>query len=76
MTIENPDEVGDLHVGIGWGAADADTSCADSLCMEMIFLKDGKIARQWLADDAENREIFALSMAVEFAGRFFVPLMS
>jgi mercuric reductase len=76
MTIENPDEVGDLHVGIGWGAADADTSCADSLCMEMIFLKDGKIARQWLADDAENREIFALPMAVEFAGRFFVPLMS
>lgn len=74
--LENPDEAGDVHLGIAWGAADADSRCADSLCMEMIFLREGKIARQWLTQDSGNREIFTLPEAVEFAGRFFVPLMS
>ena len=75
-TIENPDEAGDLHLGIAWGAADADSSCAASLCMEMMFLRDGDVARQWLGEDSANREIFTLPEAVEFAGRFFVPLIS
>jgi hypothetical protein len=74
--IENPDEAGYAHLGIAWGAADADSSCADSLCMEMMFLRDCKVAQQWLADDWGNREIFTLPDAVEFAGRFFVPLMA
>jgi mercuric reductase len=74
--IENPDEAGDLHLGIAWGAADANSSCAASLCMEMMFLRDGDVARQWLRDDSGNREIFTLPEAVEFAGRFFVPLIS
>lgn len=69
--IENPDEAGELHIGIAWGAADADSSCADSLCLEMMFLRDGDIAQQWLRDDLGNREIFTLPEAVEFAGRFF-----
>lgn len=75
-TIENPDETGDVHFGIDWSAADADSSCADSLCMEMIFLRDGAVARQWLGDDAGDREIFTLPEAIEFASRFFVPLIS
>ncbi|MBE0612529.1 MAG: hypothetical protein IH604_02565 [Burkholderiales bacterium] len=74
--IENPDAAGGLHFGIAWGAADADSCCADSLCKEMMFLRDGKIARQWLADDAGSREIFTLPEAIEFAGRLFVPLVS
>jgi hypothetical protein len=74
-TIENADEVGDLHLGIDWGAADASSCCANSLCTEMLFLRDGEVARQWQAEDAENREIFTLPVAVEFASRFFVPLM-
>ena len=74
-TIENPDEAGDVHLGIAWGAADAGSRCADSLCTEMIFLRDGKTARQWLRQDSGNREIFTLPEAFEFAGRFFVPLM-
>ena len=49
--------------------------CANSLCTEMLFLRDGEVARQWQAKDAENREIFTLRVAVEFASRFFVPLM-
>jgi len=73
-TIENPDEAGDVHLGITWGAVEADACCADSLCMEMMYLRDGKIAQQWLAEDLGNREIFTLTEAVEFAGGFFVPL--
>lgn len=73
-TIDNADKAGDIHVGIAWDAADADNYCADSLCMEMIFLIDGKIAQQWLTKDPDNREIFSLPEAVEFATRFFVPL--
>ena len=74
--IENPDEARDIHLGIAWGAAHADSRCADSLCMQMIFLRDGKIARQWHADDFGDRETFTLPEAVEFAGRFFVPLVA
>ena len=75
-TILNPDEAGDIHFGIIWGAANADSCCADSLCMEMMFLRDSEIARQWLADDPKNREVFTLQEAVEFGGRFFSPLVS
>jgi len=75
-TIENQDEAGAVHFGIVWGAANACFCCADSLCMEMIFLRDGSIAQQWLAEDPDNREIFTLEEAVEFGARFFVPLMS
>ena len=75
-SIENPDEAGEFHVGIAWGAADEHSSTADSLCREMIFLRDGEVARQWNADDFENKEIFTLPEAVEFARRHFVPLVS
>ena len=75
-TILNPDETGDIHFGISWGAANADSCCADSLCMEMMFLRDGETARRWLADDPETREVFALQEAVEFGSRFFSPLVS
>jgi alkylmercury lyase len=74
--IENADEIGDLHVGIAWGAADADSRCADSLCKHMMFLSNAEVARQWLAHEAETREIFTLREAVEFARRLFVPLIS
>jgi mercuric reductase len=75
-TIENLNEAGDVHFGIIWGAADSGSSCAVSLCTEMIFLRDSKISHQWYLDDAENREVFSLKEALEFASRFFVPLMS
>lgn len=76
MEIENLSEVDELHVGILWGAADTDTSCANSLCMEMIFLNNNKTAQQWYAVDVENREVFTLEEAVEFARAFFVPVIS
>ena len=74
-SILNRAEVGDIHVGIAWGAAEAGSSCADSLCLEMIFLRDAVTAQKWLADDSEDREIFTLPEAVQFASRFFVPLL-
>jgi len=75
-TIENFDEVSDVHFGIAWGAADTDSYCATSLCMEMMLLKNNDITTQWLAEDLETREIFNLQDAVEYAGLFFVPLLS
>jgi alkylmercury lyase len=75
-TVLNLAEVQDVHFGIAWSAATAGSCCADSLCLEMNFLHDGETAVQWLADDADSREIFTLQEAVEFATRFFVPLLS
>ena len=74
-TIENFEETGDVRFGIIWGAANACSCCADSLCMEMMFIKDGSVAAQWLAEDPHNREIFSLAEAIDFGARFFVPLM-
>jgi mercuric reductase len=76
MDIENAGEAGETRIGIAWGAANADSCCADSLCTEMLFLRDGKIAQRWLEEDPDNREIFSLQEAVEFGNRFFAPLMS
>lgn len=75
-TIQNPQEVNNLHFGIIWGAADSSSSCADSLCMDMIFLKDTDVAKKWLSDDLQGREIFTLTEAVQFSSRFFVPLLT
>lgn len=75
QTIQNIAEAGDVYVGIAWGADDGSSCCADSLCMEMIFLRDADIAQQWLSADPENREIFTLPEPVEFATQFFVPLL-
>lgn len=64
----------DAWFGINWGAAASDTVCAASLCMEMMFLANEKVAHDWLAESPETREIFDLSSAVAFAAGFFVPL--
>jgi len=74
--ILNVDEAGAIFFGIIWAAANEAGSCANNLCMEMIFLRDEATAQQWLMDDSENKEIFNLQEAVEFSARFFVPLMS
>ncbi len=64
----------DAWFGINWGAAASDTICAESLCMEMMFLADETVARGWLAESPDTREIFDLPSAVAFAAGFFVPL--
>ena len=64
----------DAWFGINWGAASTDTVCAESLCMEMIFLANESVAREWQAESPDTREIFDLPAAIEFAAAFFVPL--
>ena len=64
----------DAWFGINWGAATNDIACAESLCLEMMFLANEETAKKWLAESADTREIFDLPSAVEFAAAFFVPL--
>lgn len=74
-SILDTKEAGDVHFGIIWGAASSESSCANSLCLEMLFLKNGAIARQWLMDGPDNREVFTLDEAAEFGERFFAPCL-
>ena len=60
--------------GIDWGAAAGDVVCAESLCLEMMFLADTDVAGRWRAGSPQTRETFDLPAAVEFAAAFFVPL--
>jgi len=64
----------DAWFGINWGSASNDIVCAESLCMDMIFLANETVAREWLAQSPDTQEIFDLQSAVEFAAAFFVPL--
>ena len=64
----------DAWFGINWGAAASDIVCAESLCMEMMFLANEKVAREWVAESPDTREIFDLLSAVDFAAGFFGPL--
>ena len=64
----------DVWFGINWGAAASDSVCAESLCMEMMFLANQSVALEWVAGSPETREIFDLPSAVDFAAAFFVPL--
>lgn len=66
----------DVYFGINWNAASANSCCADSLCTEMIFLKNGLVAENWLAEAPDQRQTFHLNDAIEFAARFFVPLLN
>jgi len=75
-TIQNLEKVRDVRFGIAWEAAESESCCADSLCMEMIFIRDNETAQKWLSDDTEGREVFTLQEAVQFSSRFFVPLLS
>jgi len=74
--VQNIDAVSDVHVGIAWSAVNTQSTCADSLCLQMIFLIDKQTAKKWQADETEGREIFTLHEAVEFASRFFSPLLT
>lgn len=65
-----------LFFGINWNAASTAACCADSLCTEMIFLAGDEIANNWLTENSDQREIFTLQQAVNFAAGFFMPLLS
>lgn len=75
MELLNAEELDDVFFGIDWGAADSNSCCADSLCMEMLFLKGRDIADRWLDEKPHQREIFTLDDALDFAAGFFNPLL-
>ena len=76
QTVLNPDAVAGLQFGINWMAASGCCSCSDSLCTEMLFLKDLDTATVWLQQDPDNREIFDLEQAIAFSVGLFKPMMS
>jgi hypothetical protein len=73
MTIVEAHPSRDVRVGIHWqnpcGAA------AHSMCLEMVFLRDGETAARWQGNDTENLTVFTLDEAVAFGAGFFKPLM-
>ena len=73
--VIDANDCSDILFGISWNSA-ANNCCATSLCTEMIFLKGKQTADQWQAEDKDNREIFNLRDAIDFAAGFFVPLMT
>lgn len=64
-----------LCLAIDWGAYHSDLTCADSLCLQISFIIGDINANQWQAGNSEQRELFSLSEAVDFATGFFKPLM-
>ena len=75
LEIQNQTDVSKVCFGINWNAASENTTCAESLCTEMIFLKNDFVAEEWVGADSEQRQLFQLQDAIEFAARFFVPLI-
>ncbi|MBQ0724826.1 MAG: hypothetical protein KBT50_03375, partial [Cycloclasticus sp.] len=73
--IENTKHCKAIYLGIAWGAFSDKHTCADSLCTQIVFLKGLDIAQQWLLADAKNNQLFTLKEAIEFASRFFKPLL-
>jgi len=63
----------EVRVGVRWqmplGPA------ARSMCLEMVYLLNDQIARDWQNGDDSNKTIFDLPQAVEFGSRFFTPLL-
>ncbi len=63
----------EIRVGVRWQNPSA--CAAHSMCLEMVFLKDGATALAWQDGDTENVGIFTLPEAVEFGAGFFDPLV-
>jgi mercuric reductase len=73
--IERVSGVSEWYFAIDWSAVDSHSCCASSLCLRMIFLRDNAVAQEWVLG-GEAREVFNVVESIEFASRFFVPLMA
>ncbi len=63
----------DVRVGVRWQQPGA--CAAHSMCLEMVFLKDGDTARLWVEESEGDKTEFTLDEAVAFGANFFVPLV-
>ena len=71
-TIKSIKPSEDIYIGIKW--QQTGSCAAESLCMEMVFLKDKKVAKEWESSD-ENINVFPLDEAIEFSINYFKPLI-
>jgi hypothetical protein len=62
-----------VRVGIAWQKPCG--HAAHSMCREMVFLIDEQTAHDWQGEDTESKSLFTLGEALDFAGRFFKPLV-
>ncbi len=62
-----------LHVGIGWRQPHA--CAANTLCREMVFLRDHAVATAWQETDQECRTVYSLGEAIALGAAFFSPLL-
>lgn len=60
-------------VGIRWQGTSG--CAAQSLCLEMLFLRDRATAVTWQQEDSTNMSIFDLPAAVALGTAFFTPLL-
>jgi mercuric reductase len=63
-----------VMVGVRWDKA-SDVPAAHSLCMEMVFLRDAAVAKEWSGGDSESHTVLSLEEGAEFGARFFKPLV-
>lgn len=62
------------YVGIRWQGTSG--CAAQSLCLEMVFLRDRVTAGDWQGDSPGTTDVFSLPEAVEFGAAFFRPLLA
>ena len=69
--LESAEPAG-VQVGIAW--QDTGGCAAHSLCRDMVFLADPRIAADWHAAGAGMRSIYTLHEALALGRAFFMPL--
>lgn len=62
-----------VRIGVRWQMPSG--TAAHSMCTEMVFLLNDRIANEWQTRDSENISLFDLPQAVEFGKQFFTPLL-
>ena len=60
---------------VGVHFQDPSSCAASSLCRDMVFLVGDEAAASWRDADPSARELYALDDAIEFAERFFTPVV-
>lgn len=60
-------------VGIRWQGTSG--CAAQSLCLDMVFLRDSETAGEWQAQDSGNISILDLPSAIAIGAAFFCPLL-
>lgn len=64
----------DVTVGIGW--REPEGCAANSLCREMVFLRNRDTAQAWRALQPSARSLYDLDQAIALGTRFFLPLLT